>query len=148
MIKRCSVFPICLAAIIGCAARYTTRREPACPAALVQTRFVEDSSSSGVIAGTVLNRDTGQPIADARVQVAPQTQSATSDSNGGFSLAGLAPGQHVVTVLRVGFERHTDTVTLLARRSVRSQIALTPSYADRCMEITEVRTPLPWWHFW
>jgi len=139
---------VCLAAILGCVGRYTTRREPACPTARAQTRFVEDSSASGVIAGTVLDRDTGQPIAGARVELTPETKSATSDSTGGFSLAGLAPGQHVVTVLLVGFERHSDTVTLLARRSVRSEIALTPSYLDRCMEITEVRTPLPWWHFW
>ena len=145
---RLCVFLFCLGAPTACARRYTTHREPSCPPARAQTQFVEDGSTSGAIAGTVLDRDSGRPIVEARIQVAPTNQTTTSDSTGAFAVAGLPPGQHVVSALRIGYERRTDTVTIHAGRSVRSQIALTPSYMDRCMEIIEVRTPLPWWHVW
>ena len=138
---------LCLSAITGCARRYATHREPGCPAPRAHTQFAEDRSSSGVIAGAVRDRDTGRPIAEARVQVTPTSRSTTSDSAGAFSIGGLPSGQHVVSVLRIGYERRTDTVSIRAR-SVHAQIALTPAYVDRCMEIVEVRTPLPWWRFW
>ena len=146
MMRSC-VLLLCLSVITGCG-RYATHQEPGCPPPRAHTRFAEDRSRSGVIAGAVRDRDTGRPIGEARVQVTPTSRSTTSDSAGAFSIAGLPPGQHVVSVLRIGYESRTDTVTTRARRSVLSQIALTPAYVDRCMEIVEVRTPLPWWRFW
>jgi hypothetical protein len=137
-----------LGATTACARRYTTHREPSCPPARAETHFVEDRSTLGAIAGTVLDRDSGRPIVAARIRVMPTNQISTSDAAGAFSVAGLPAGQHIVTVLRIGYERRTDTVTIRARRSVHSQIALTPASVDRCMEIIEVRTPLPWWHIW
>jgi lysozyme family protein len=73
---------------------------------------------------------------------------ATTDSSGAFAIGELPVGQHVLTVLRIGYERLSDTVNIRAHHGVRAQLALTPSYADRCMVVVEVRTRLPWWHFW
>lgn len=73
---------------------------------------------------------------------------ATTDSSGAFAIAELPPGRHVLTVLRLGYERLSDTVNIRPHHGVRAQLALTPSYADRCMEAVEVRTRPPRWHFW
>jgi len=147
LIRSC-VFLFCVGATAACARRYTTHQQPACPPARAETRIVEDNSTSGAITGAVLDRDSGQPIVAAHIRVSPTSQTATSDSTGAFSVVGLPPGRHVVSVLRIGYERRTDTVTIRPQRSVRSQIALTPAYLDRCMEMVEVRTPRPWWRFW
>jgi len=145
---RVCIFLFCMGVFTSCAHRYTTHQEPDCPPARAQTQFVDDGATSGVIAGTVLDRDSGRPIVRALIRVTPANQTTTSDSTGAFVVAGLSPGQHVVSTLRIGYERRTDTVRVHTGRSVRSQIALTPASVDRCMALIDVRTPLPWWHFW
>src|SRR4051812_32643412 len=111
---RSYVFLLGLSAVTGCTRRYASRQGPACPPARAQTRFVEDGSTAGVFSGTVLDRDTGRPLPEARVQVMRTNQFAISDSVGAFSIAGVLPRQHLVSVLRVGYERHTDTVAIRA----------------------------------
>jgi hypothetical protein len=63
----------------------------------------------------------------ALIRLTPTNQATTSDSTGAFAVAGLPPGQHVVSTIRIGYERRTDTVTIDAGSSVRSQIALMPA---------------------
>jgi hypothetical protein len=150
-IMRRSVFllyTLYIGATTGCAHRYATHVQPACPAAYAQTHFTEARSASGTIMGTVLDRDTGRPLAQAFVQIAPTNQSTLSDSTGAFSIVGLQPGQHVISVRDIGYERLTDTITVRPHLGVRAEIALTSANGDRCMTVVTVRTPLPWWHFW
>jgi Carboxypeptidase regulatory-like domain len=147
-IIRRSVFLLCIGALNGCAHRYATHVPPACPAAYAQTHLTEERSASGMFTGTVLDRDTGRPLAQAFVQIAPTNQSTLSDSTGAFSIVGLQPGQHVISVRDIGYERLTDTITVRPHLGVRAEIALTSANGDRCMTVVTVRTPLPWWHFW
>ena len=143
MIRSCALL-LCLSPVVSCAARYATHREPACPPAQARTRYAEEDSLAGVIAGVVLDRDSGRPLGKSRIQVTSPNQFTTSDSIGVFYIRGLTPGQLLVTVIHVGYEHRTDTVTVRAGRGVHAQIALTPAAIDRCMEVVETRNRRPW----
>ena len=67
---------------------------------------------------------------------------------GHFAFADIQEGTYQLTVRRLGYERRVDTITVKRADGVRAQLALTSAGTDRCFAIVEVRTPLPWWHFW
>jgi hypothetical protein len=146
--RRFFVLLLCVSTTSGCARRYVTHWAPGCPPQRAQTRFAEDAATSGEIRGTVLDRDTGRPIRGAHISVKSASQSVGSDSSGAFSIAGLPPGHYLISARYIGYEPRTDMVTIRAMRSVKSSIALTPADFDRCMEMVQVKTPLPWWRFW
>ena len=57
-----------------------------------------------VIAGRVLTRAGGQPVADAVVDLADLARSVTTDSLGRFRLSGVPTGEHRATVRGAGLE--------------------------------------------
>jgi hypothetical protein len=134
--------------MLACARRYATHREPSCPPALAETRIASDRALAGFIAGTVLDRDSGRPLRQARVELKPAGQIGMTDSTGHFAFADVRAGTYQLTVRRLGYERRVDTLTVGGEQGIRTQLALTPAVIDRCFAIVEVRTPLPWWHFW
>ncbi len=134
--------------VLACAHRYTTHLEPVCPPANAETRVSSDRSIAGSIAGTVLDRDSGRPLREARLLLVPGDRTANSDSAGRYSFDHVKEGEVQLTVVRLGWERHIETFRLTRGNGIRAQIALTPAVLDRCFELREVRTPLPWWRFW
>jgi hypothetical protein len=135
-------------AMVACARRYATHREPSCPPAQAETRITSDPALAGAIAGTVLDRDSARPLREARVDLMPTGRIGMTDSSGHFAFADVQAGTYQLTVRRIGYQRHTDTLTVRRQQGVRAQLALTTAAVDRCFAIVEVRTPLPWWHFW
>jgi hypothetical protein len=134
--------------MLACARRYATHREPSCPPALAYTRVAFDRGLARFIAGTVLDRDSGRPLRDARVELIPAGQIGMTDSIGHFVFVNVRVGTYQLTVRRLGYERRVDTLTVTREQGIRAQLALTPAVMDRCFVSVEVRTPLPWWHFW
>lgn len=139
---------LCSVAMLACARRYATHRQSSCPPARAETRIASDGALAGFIAGTVLDRDSGRPLREARVELMPAGQIGMTDSTGHFVFADVRVGTYQVTVRRLGYERRVDTLTVRREQGIRAQLGLTPAAVDRCFEIVEVRTPLPWWHFW
>jgi len=78
----------------------------------------------------------------------PTGQIGMTDSTGHFAFADVRVGTYQLTVRRLGYERRVDTITVRREQGIRAQLALTSAGVDRCFVIVEVRTPLPWWHFW
>jgi hypothetical protein len=134
--------------MFACAGRYTTHREPSCPLARAETRIASEHAVAGFITGTVLDRDSGRPLREAWVELMPAGQIGMTDSTGHFAFADVKVGTYQLTVLRIGYERRVDTLTVRREQGIRAQLAVTPAVVDRCFVIVEVRTPLPWWHFW
>src|ERR1700761_1930571 len=74
---------------------------------LLQNTNVNAQTSTGTILGTVTD-SSGAAVPDARVVVRSletgQTQSATTDSGGGYTIPSLQIGNYSVTVDRTGFK--------------------------------------------
>lgn len=75
--------------------------------------------SASMLRGRVVDASTGDPIADARVQVRPTTteafrseRAAVTDVNGVFSVDGVAPGTYTVSADKSGFGNHLIDVTV------------------------------------
>lgn len=65
------------------------------------------TTGTGVIRGTVVRADTGQPLRKARVSVrlpgSPDARTATTDANGRYELKGLPASRYVPAAARDGF---------------------------------------------
>jgi hypothetical protein len=67
------------------------------------------------------------PISDAEIAVVGDSVSALSDSDGGFVLRGIPPGQHVIRVRRIGYLAQYLVATLApGEQKDDVVIALTP----------------------
>ena len=64
----------------------------------------------GQITGQVLDRDTGDPVADAEVVLLEAHTGTATNRAGRFAFAGLKPGPHVLIVTHVAYESRVDTV--------------------------------------
>lgn len=86
------------------------------------------SPASGSIDGTVTAGGAGASGAAITVTDGgpPLTTTTTSDPAGGFSLAGVAPGQYSVTATLAGYEPDTVQVTVTAGQAAQPQLTLTP----------------------
>jgi hypothetical protein len=68
------------------------------------------TATPGSITGTVMITGTSTGISGATVTV--DSASATTASNGTYTLSSVPPGTHTITVTRSGYETHTGTVTV------------------------------------
>jgi len=138
-----------VAVAAACTPRYHTHLKPICPPARDSTRIGPQTTPRNAITGELTDRDTGRPLKSGSVTTAPSSgTSRLTDSLGRFQLIGLRPRQYVVRARRIGYEERTDTVAISTDAGVHMHLALTPAYVDRCMELRQVRTLVPWWHFW
>ena len=84
------------------------------------------------IGGLVKDARTNTPLEGVRVSIG--SISVTSGSAGGFSIAGLASGQNIVTAFRSGYQQFTATIQVTANRD-DFVILLTP--LDQCVPVSE-----------
>ena len=94
------------------------------------------------VQGVVYDMATGEPIAGAVVLLEAQQRRAFSDSEGIFSITGVASGAHVISVTRFSYEKQDLAVNLEDDSGSFLQVALTPRplLLD---SVTVVSTPQP-----
>ena len=68
---------------------------------------------------------TGKPLAEAEVLITDLALSTTAAADGKFSLEGVAPGNHAVTVRKVGYGPMDAKVDFVAGRATERRIVLT-----------------------
>jgi hypothetical protein len=83
-----------------------------------------DTVTPGTISGHVTDAKTGTPIAGAIVTTTPPTQSLSTDTEGKYALASLAPGTYTVRAAKFGYTSSSATVAVAAGKSVIADIAL------------------------
>jgi TolB protein len=75
------------------------------------------------LSGRILDQETGQPIAKAKVSAG--TSTATTDADGRYSLTGLAPGQYVLSTTHEGYDPAISAIfTLAAGQELSLDLAL------------------------
>ena len=89
------------------------------------------AAQGGSVAGTVVNRATGAPVAAAQVTVAGTALRAFTDASGRFALNDVSGGTAVLQIRMIGFRARTDTVKV---GDTNLRIALEP----KALELEQV----------
>jgi len=79
------------------------------------------------IAGNVTSFITGNQISQATITTTPATNSVTTDIYGDYILDNIAPGSYKVTAYKTTFDSSTISVTVIADKTTRADIAIKPT---------------------
>lgn len=103
-------------------------------------QFISCSSSTGIIAGNVVNATNNQGMAGVSVTLAgPVTRNATTDGSGNFTFSGLQAGSYSLTTAINGFISDTRLVTVTAGNTTTVVVSLSPVLTS-----SEYRVVLSW----
>lgn len=95
------------------------------PGALAQDPC-SNPEHSAAITGTVMDRETGEPVAEAALRVEPLGCSGITDEDGRFRFAGLPPGEFTLEIRHVGYGARSVEVDVPRDRTVVLDIQVPP----------------------
>jgi TonB-dependent receptor len=127
----CNTFQKCVASSVLQASLLLTCAVALFPSAAVMPAAAQ--MSRGSITGTVTD-STSAALQGAQIKVKPDTQTATSDAQGDFTLSGLPPGHYTVTVSYLGFQPFTADVDVASGATATLNAAL--AIVNSSQEIT------------
>lgn len=78
----------------------------------------------GDVVGRVIDRETGDPVASARVHVVDQGSRTQTDGEGYFRLDDVMPGDHVVEIAHLGFESVNEVISVVADRTLDLRVEM------------------------
>jgi len=111
---------------------------------LVSSLAAAQTAATGVIAGVVLERGSGQPVADAEVRVENTNLRAVTNAIGRFQIPGVSVGRVTLLVRAAGFLdlRVADQqVTAGTPLAVSAALEKTPNFLDR-VQVTATKEPV------
>jgi TonB-linked SusC/RagA family outer membrane protein len=82
---------------------------------------------AGTIAGTVRDRASNIPLADARVRIVGTTLETATNDRGEYRLINVRAGRAQLSVLKLGYRAGTDTVDVVAGQTATQDFAMTAS---------------------
>ena len=85
------------------------------------------TAQQAIITGRVTAEGSGEPLVESRVAVVSSTVVATTNAEGRYTLRGVAPGEVVVRVLRVGYSEQKKSVVIAPGASVTVDFVLQPA---------------------
>jgi iron complex outermembrane recepter protein len=95
----------------------------------------------GTLRGTVLNRASGTPIADAVVTLRTTARRTQTNETGGFVLSGIPAGQYTVGASAIGFAPYVDTATIDPGKTTELEIRMSPAAVNlRELVVTASKT--------
>ncbi len=108
----------------------------------VETVLELEPITEGTVRGVVRNAATGEPVANADIQIGPQH--AVTDDAGRFEVADVTQGDTSVAVRKTLFEPAMETVDVIAMQAVDVDIAITPiTYGDLVVTVTDASSGQP-----
>ena len=82
------------------------------------------AGQGGIIAGTVRDRLTQQPISSAQVSIVGTTRGSLTSDQGTYRLAGVPAGAYQLRVLRIGYQASALPVTVTAGQTTTLDVTL------------------------
>jgi len=99
--------------------------------ALITIPLLLFAGTTGKVKGTVINKETGDPIPGASVQILGTMQGSVTDSLGKFMVVLVAPGEYTVKATAVGFTPvEMSQVIINVDITTDIRIELTPATTD------------------
>ncbi len=101
-------------------------------------------AAGGKIAGTVLDKSTGEPVADANVVLKGELHGAATDLDGFYTILGVNPGVYTVEVSCVGYHEISIVEVYVATDITRQlDVEMTPNILElEKAEVIWVRPPV------
>ena len=90
---------------------------------------VAAQTQTATVQGRVTDAATGLPLAGALVSAAGGSLAAMASAEGAYRLAGLPPGEHLLTAVRAGYAPQERRVTVPAGQTLTVDFALQPAAA-------------------
>lgn len=90
----------------------------------IEAEFLLDPITTGTILGTAVNAVTGEPIADAVIEIAGQQ--IRTDASGRFRVDEIESGDIVVSASQSGYRAGRDSLVLEARQTAEATLELQP----------------------
>lgn len=87
----------------------------------------QDLRPTGRIGGTVVDDDTGMPVAAARARLLEAHREETVHEDGRFAFQEVAPGTYTLLVRRLGYQPSQQTVAVRAGDALQLEIRLRPA---------------------
>lgn len=84
------------------------------------------TSPPGSLAGTVFDRSTGEPLANANLVLVTDARGTATDASGSFSFRTLAPGRYYIHISHIGYQALVDTITVIPLKTTRLRFDLIP----------------------
>lgn len=85
------------------------------------------AAQTGTVAGTVVDAQTSQPLADVQVSVAGTSARAVTRADGRFSLPGVPAGSRTVRATRIGYSTGEQTVAVTGGQTANVTLTLRTS---------------------
>src|SRR6202163_2643981 len=100
------------------------------------------AAGEGNLTGRVLRSRDSQPLADSRVQIAETGAKTTTNAQGVYSFADLAPGAYTVVVTPTGGSAAQHKVTIIAGKTTKEDITVGEMSALESIVVLAQRTPI------
>lgn len=85
------------------------------------------SQITGSLSGTILNRNSQQPVTGITIELMPGNKRTLSDTLGGFRLTGIQPGSYSLSFSGIGYQSKTITnLVLTSGNELTLQVELEP----------------------
>ena len=84
-------------------------------------------AQQGTVSGRVTAVGSGEPLVESRVTVVSTTGVASTNAEGRYTIRGVAPGQVVVRVLRVGYTEQKKSVVVNPGATITLDFSLEPA---------------------
>ena len=93
----------------------------------IEGTFAVHAQVTGIIGGTIVNRNTQQPLAGITIELKPVNKKTISDSLGNFRIVGIQPGSYSISFSGIGFQGKTiNNIVLTSGNETNLQIELEP----------------------
>ena len=90
----------------------------------------------GGIYGTVLDKETGEPIRNAEISLSPSGKTTVVGSNGTYEFVNLEAGMYTVNVTADGYDHNSKTANVVNGKSTACDFHLTKTIVNQDLEIT------------
>jgi len=101
------------------------------------------AQQAGSVSGIVRVAGTSHPLAGVSVMLDETPHVALSDSAGRYRIAGILPGEYVLTIRRIGFESASARITIGPGGEVTADVDLRASAPQRLEEVRVVADSQP-----
>ncbi len=88
------------------------------------------AQGSGIVSGRVIDAETGDYLPGSNLMLVGTTIGASSDREGNYRIVNAPPGTYTLKVRYMGYQEHTEEVTVVADRNTLINIGLTVSYVE------------------
>lgn len=96
----------------------------------------EEVTTTGGIYGTVLDKETGEPIRNAEISLSPSGKTTVVGSNGAYEFVNLEAGMYTVNVQADGYDHNSKTANVVNGESTACDFHLTKTIINQDLEIT------------